>query len=45
MASEIRSWTRQGEAFWRAHREAWKPQRLKKTARAVGCCGERHSHG
>ena len=24
MASEIRSWTRQGEAFWRAHHEAWK---------------------
>jgi len=22
MASEIRSWTRQGEAFWRAHHEA-----------------------
>ena len=24
MASEIRSWTRQGEAFWRPHHEAWK---------------------
>jgi hypothetical protein len=24
MASEIRSWTRQGEAFWRTHHEAWK---------------------
>jgi hypothetical protein len=24
MASEIRSWTRQGEAFWLAHHEAWK---------------------
>jgi hypothetical protein len=24
MASEVRSWTRQGEAFWRAHHEAWK---------------------
>src|SRR6202035_4613430 len=24
MASEIRSWTRQGESFWRAHHEAWK---------------------
>src|SRR6202047_2116903 len=24
MPSEIRSWTRQGEAFWRAHHEAWK---------------------
>jgi hypothetical protein len=24
MASEILSWTRQGEAFWRAHHEAWK---------------------
>ena len=24
MASEIRSWTRQGEAFWRVHHEAWK---------------------
>jgi hypothetical protein len=24
MASEIRSWTRQGEAFWRAHHDAWK---------------------
>jgi hypothetical protein len=24
MASEIRSWTRQGEAFWRARHEAWK---------------------
>jgi hypothetical protein len=22
MASEIRSWTRQGEAFWRAHHQA-----------------------
>ena len=24
MADEHRSWTRQGEAFWRAHHEAWK---------------------
>jgi hypothetical protein len=24
MACEHRSWTRQGEAFWRAHHEAWK---------------------
>ena len=24
MASEQRSWTREGEAFWRAHHEAWK---------------------
>jgi hypothetical protein len=24
MASEIGSWTRQGETFWRAHHEAWK---------------------
>jgi hypothetical protein len=24
MASEIRSWTRHGEAFWRANHEAWK---------------------
>jgi hypothetical protein len=24
MAEEIRSWVRQGEAFWRAHHEAWK---------------------
>ena len=24
MASEHRSWTRQSEAFWRAHHEAWK---------------------
>ncbi len=24
MASEHRPWTRQGEAFWRAHHEAWK---------------------
>ena len=24
MASEHRSWTRQGEAFWRAHHEVWK---------------------
>lgn len=24
MAEEIRRWTRQGEAFWRAHHEAWK---------------------
>ncbi|MDT5096246.1 MAG: Transposase [Mycobacterium sp.] len=24
MASEHRAWTRQGEAFWRAHHEAWK---------------------
>ena len=24
MADENRSWTRQGEAFWRAHHEAWK---------------------
>jgi hypothetical protein len=24
MASEIRSWTRRDEAFWRAHHEAWK---------------------
>src|SRR5436853_6426743 len=24
MAEENRSWTRQGEAFWRAHHEAWK---------------------
>jgi len=24
MASEHRSWTRQGEDFWRAHHEAWK---------------------
>jgi hypothetical protein len=24
MAEEIRSWARQGEAFWRAHHEAWK---------------------
>ena len=24
MASEHRRWTRQGEAFWRAHHEAWK---------------------
>lgn len=24
MAGEQRLWTRQGEAFWRAHHEAWK---------------------
>ncbi len=24
MADEHRSWKRQGEAFWRAHHEAWK---------------------
>jgi hypothetical protein len=24
MASEIRSWTRQGDAFWRAYHEVWK---------------------
>jgi len=24
MAGEHRPWTRQGEAFWRAHHEAWK---------------------
>src|SRR6204780_5477395 len=24
MAEEIRWWTRQGEAFWRVHHEAWK---------------------
>ena len=24
MASDHRRWTRQGEAFWRAHHEAWK---------------------
>jgi hypothetical protein len=24
MAVEHRAWTRQGEAFWRAHHEAWK---------------------
>ena len=24
MAKENRSWTRQGETFWRAHHEAWK---------------------
>jgi hypothetical protein len=24
MANESRPWTRQGEAFWRAHHEAWK---------------------
>ena len=24
MAGEYRAWTRQGEAFWRAHHEAWK---------------------
>ena len=24
MASEIGAWMRQGEAFWRAHHEAWK---------------------
>ena len=24
MADEPRRWTRQGEAFWRAHHEAWK---------------------
>ena len=24
MADEHRAWTRQGEAFWRAHHEAWK---------------------
>ena len=24
MASEQRPWKRQGEAFWRAHHEAWK---------------------
>ena len=24
MAEEQRAWTRQGEAFWRAHHEAWK---------------------
>jgi hypothetical protein len=24
MAEENRSWGRQGEAFWRAHHEAWK---------------------
>jgi hypothetical protein len=24
MAEENRSWTRQSEAFWRAHHEAWK---------------------
>ena len=24
MANEHRAWTRQGEAFWRAHHEAWK---------------------
>ena len=24
MADEHRTWTRQGEAFWRAHHEAWK---------------------
>ncbi|MEA2823643.1 MAG: hypothetical protein QOF03_125, partial [Alphaproteobacteria bacterium] len=23
MAGEHRPWTRQGEAFWRAHHEAW----------------------
>jgi hypothetical protein len=24
MADEHRAWARQGEAFWRAHHEAWK---------------------
>jgi len=24
MAEENRSWTRQSEAFWRAHHEVWK---------------------
>jgi hypothetical protein len=24
MANEQRAWRRQGEAFWRAHHEAWK---------------------
>ena len=24
MADEHRAWTRQGEAFWQAHYEAWK---------------------
>lgn len=24
MATEKRSWTRQGETFWRAHHDAWK---------------------
>jgi hypothetical protein len=24
MAAEHRTWKRQGEAFWRAHHEAWK---------------------
>ena len=30
MASEIRSWTRQGKAFWRAHHEAWKRSDLNR---------------
>jgi hypothetical protein len=28
MVSEHRPWTRQGEAFWRAHHEAWKRSNL-----------------
>jgi hypothetical protein len=24
MVDDLRRWTRQGEAFWRAHQEAWK---------------------
>jgi hypothetical protein len=32
MASEVRSWTRQGEAFWLAHHEAWKRRINESTA-------------
>ena len=28
MANEQRAWRRQGEAFWRAHHEAWKRRDL-----------------
>lgn len=36
MASEHRSWTRQGEAFWRAHHEAWKRSDLNQREYCAG---------
>src|SRR5437764_13767685 len=32
MADEHRAWMRQGEAFWRAHHEAWKRSDLNQRA-------------
>ena len=40
MASKIRSWTRQGEAFWRGQHEAWKrSEKDAPVSRAVKLAG------